>query len=190
MIDKIKFVESHWILSNLWKTGHRPSRSKLYQGKALFFFNHNCRKQIEENNDNNFSQFRYTVQNKIDFTVYGLHRDHRSALALNQIIFEKANWLFMINLSIIVGFRGRKMDSWRRKKYFWACDSSDWCSRYGSYVVVGSSTVPYQTVPYRTGPLYTRLRSIRRKWDHPFPGDTTSPFHLTHNTRLKLSATY
>ena len=116
--------------------------------------------------------------------VYGIHRDHSSNF------FRKKNRLFIIYLSIIVGFRGRKMDSWRRKKYFWACDSSDWCSRCGSYVVVGSSTVPYQTVPYRTGPLYTRLRSIRRKWDHPFPGDTTSPFHLTHNTRLKLSATY
>ena len=114
----------------------------------------------------------------------------RSMVSTKTKLFSKTKWLFMINLSIIVGFRGRKMDSWRRKKYFWACDSSDWCSRCGSAVVVGSSTVPYQTVPYRTGPLYTRLRSIRGKWDHPFPGDTTSPFHLTHNTRLKLSATY
>ena len=60
---------------------------KIFQGKRFFIknfdFNKRCKNEIEDNNENKWSRFSDTVSQKIDFTVWDLHRDHPPAWNLN-----------------------------------------------------------------------------------------------------------
>ena len=58
--------------------------NKFFSRQEIIFltfnFNKRCKNKIENNNENDWSLLSYTVSYKIDFTTFGLHRDHLPVL--------------------------------------------------------------------------------------------------------------
>ena len=66
--------------------GNRLSRKMFFQGKEMLFknldFNKRCKNEIKDNNEKLYSLFSDSLAQKIDFTVYGHHRDQPPAWEL------------------------------------------------------------------------------------------------------------